>query len=253
MVKRGRRLMLCVLLGVVTTLIVAWALAAWMPIEMYPRTVVGAFERWGKAWSITEARPFGVVDRWWNDFGEGEPIQNAGDVLRALAPRDPGTQVANARSDHSAMAAQRPGLQIWNEIPAWGAFASADRPPGNITIGSDTAFGWPRPCLWYGVESTLDRFFMSITSDRLEGGVHLWGPVSSRGRDWHALPLRPIWSGLAVNVAIFAAIWWVALTGVPAARRALRRKRGWCPWCGYDREGLAAGAVCPECGRPAAQ
>ena len=31
-------------------------------------------------------------------------------------------------------------------------------------------------------------------------------------------------------------------------RRAARRTFGLCPKCNYDRTGLAAGAVCPECG-----
>jgi hypothetical protein len=28
----------------------------------------------------------------------------------------------------------------------------------------------------------------------------------------------------------------------------IRRRRGRCTTCGYDRRGLAAGAKCPECG-----
>jgi hypothetical protein len=38
----------------------------------------------------------------------------------------------------------------------------------------------------------------------------------------------------------------VLVSGVRARRRA---KAGSCPACGYDRRGLAPGAVCPECGK----
>jgi hypothetical protein len=33
---------------------------------------------------------------------------------------------------------------------------------------------------------------------------------------------------------------------------AIRRRRGRCTTCGYDRHGLAEGAPCPECGGPSA-
>lgn len=38
---------------------------------------------------------------------------------------------------------------------------------------------------------------------------------------------------------------------VPLFARGGRARRfaGLCPWCGYDRAGLAVGAACPECGR----
>ena len=35
-------------------------------------------------------------------------------------------------------------------------------------------------------------------------------------------------------------------------RLARRRRAGMCVKCGYDRRGLAPGAICPECGAPAA-
>jgi hypothetical protein len=47
-----------------------------------------------------------------------------------------------------------------------------------------------------------------------------------------------------------AVLWW------PDVRPWVRRRRGLCPSCGYERSGLEVGAACPECGmaatRPAA-
>ena len=62
-----------------------------------------------------------------------------------------------------------------------------------------------------------------------------------------ALQLRPLWPGFAANTLVFAVGWWVLLGG-GFFRAALRRRRGLCPRCGYDRAGLAEVAGCPECG-----
>ena len=65
------------------------------------------------------------------------------------------------------------------------------------------------------------------------------------------IPLFPLWPGLFANTAIYAGAWAV-LIGVPILlRRWLRARRGGCPQCGYSREGLKVDAPCPECGRAA--
>jgi hypothetical protein len=65
------------------------------------------------------------------------------------------------------------------------------------------------------------------------------------------LPIRPIWSGLLID----SALWGAALAGIYASTRNLRHfiresrwlRRGCCMRCGYDlRFDLARG--CPECG-----
>ncbi len=52
----------------------------------------------------------------------------------------------------------------------------------------------------------------------------------------------PLWAPLAVIATGALLMWWWD------ARR-FRRTDGECAGCGYDRGGLAAEAVCPECGR----
>src|SRR5262245_10478039 len=133
--------------------------------------------------------------------------------------------------------------------PRWGTLAG-DHPPA-ASIGSDTAFGFPALCLWYRVSSTLlepPGGAPTITNEQLDGGWLLGGEASCRGRDFRALPLRPIWSGLALNTVFFAALWFALLAGIPALRRALRRRRGLCARCGYDLRATPANTPCPECG-----
>lgn len=64
------------------------------------------------------------------------------------------------------------------------------------------------------------------------------------GGDWYrrqyALALWPVFP------VLFAGGWLLQRSGVKAHRRIAG---GCCLRCGYDLAGLAAGAVCPECGR----
>jgi hypothetical protein len=61
------------------------------------------------------------------------------------------------------------------------------------------------------------------------------------------LPFRPIWTGLLGDTLAYATVWAAAAIGARAWRHTRRRRRGFCPACGYDlRYNIAAG--CPECG-----
>jgi hypothetical protein len=62
-----------------------------------------------------------------------------------------------------------------------------------------------------------------------------------------AIPLRPIWSGFLVNTLFYAAILAVLFLAPERTRRTLRRRRGRCITCNYDRRGIPDGP-CPECG-----
>lgn len=62
------------------------------------------------------------------------------------------------------------------------------------------------------------------------------------------LPLRPLWRGILLDTALFAAGWASLLFGVTAARSLTRHLRGRCTGCGYDLRGKPDQG-CPECGR----
>lgn len=62
------------------------------------------------------------------------------------------------------------------------------------------------------------------------------------------LPLRPVWTGFALDTLLYAAACWTIMGGPFTLRRWRRVRRGLCLKCGYPVRGLAR---CPECGREA--
>ncbi len=71
---------------------------------------------------------------------------------------------------------------------------------------------------------------------------------STAGRIQHRLaPLRPLWPGFAINTLFYATILWLLIPGPFALRRFLRMRRGLCPKCAYP---MGESSVCTECGKP---
>jgi hypothetical protein len=130
------------------------------------------------------------------------------------------------------------------------------------TLGCDVRAGWPARCL-----SGL-RWRNPPDFGRVQGGF--WGaPVrEGSGRDVRVyvdafavpgrvgpvrfspdrtLPLRPLWRGLALNVAAWAGLLWLVTLGPFELRRLVRQAAGRCLRCGYDLRGEYEEG-CPECG-----
>jgi len=79
----------------------------------------------------------------------------------------------------------------------------------------------------------------------VERGIELAPRVPGRPSTWRALPYDPIWPGLLGNIALHALAWGALLTAPIAAHRAIRRRRGLCPQCGYP---IGVSPRCTECG-----
>ena len=127
------------------------------------------------------------------------------------------------------------------ELPSWAPepwVRFADVPDAQMVrvMESREAVGWPMRCLTLG---RIVRNGVGVDYDEV-----LVGRVP--------LPRRPLLPGFVVNVLFFGA--WAAvghafLVAMWRARLWVARwSRGLCVGCGYDRQGLAAEAVCPECG-----
>jgi hypothetical protein len=238
--RPSRSIPLVLALGLITTVAVAWGLALFRTIPMYPRTRIGAFMRWDQAWNVAEAPITGVLDRWWGELSDTPTLEER----KTQAP----AAISAATSEISAIAAERPGIAAITRPPSWGTFAQPSPPPLELDIGADTAFGWPRVCLWHSATSRYNQATSSVTGGTLHGGLLVRGEISVRGHDYLALPLRPIWSGLAANTVLYAALWWLLLFIPGIARIRLRARRGACTACGYDLRATSPGSPCPECG-----
>lgn len=132
-------------------------------------------------------------------------------------------------------------------VPGWVDLPSHE--PG-APLCSTSAYGWPVVCL----ASVLDDPFASNPNLVFRGAWMPtdWRPIISgsglgarRAPTPLALPLRPNLPGLAVDSVLFGVLAWVAVFAPFRLRRAVRRRRGLCPYCAYDVRGLD---VCPECG-----
>lgn len=240
-----RRIGIAFVLGALTTVAVAWLLAAFLPVPMYPRRVGRAWMASnGSLWTASEVRPFGVHDVWWLEVDEDPTVTRE-------------AQLAALRESYRSMEAERRGtserLRASDDPPRWGTLAGGRDGPA-ATIGSDTAFGWPLPCLWYSVRSgTMStNSGIALVGEKLVGGYRVRGTPSARARPFGALPLLPLWAGLALDTLLWSLAWLVALSLPAAARRRWRLRRGRCWSCGYALSGLSPGpggrTVCPECG-----
>jgi hypothetical protein len=107
------------------------------------------------------------------------------------------------------------------------------------------AAGWPWRCLWFRAQSSDDFSTPTLApDDPAIDFTHLGTPTRMTLR---ALPLRPLWIGLAGNMLVFSAFWFLVLS-IPAMLRGRRRRHGRCAGCGYIVKGISS-SRCPECGR----
>jgi hypothetical protein len=108
--------------------------------------------------------------------------------------------------------------------------------------------GWPVPCMKSRTYMCSDR-----PGTQEIGAIRLRPmPVPTTRIDDDpgagSVPLIPVLPGMAVDAAVFAVPWMLFLVAAPAARRAVRRRRGRCAQCGYDLRATPADDPCPECG-----
>ncbi len=116
--------------------------------------------------------------------------------------------------------------------------------------------GWPAMSLrqwYYQRDQDEPRSAVAVAQTpglSLRGGIQAWPddahPAFFSTR--FALPLLPLWPGFAINTGFYALLLFIAWRTPGVIRRTVRRRRGRCAACGYDRGGLDAGAACPECG-----
>ena len=133
----------------------------------------------------------------------------------------------------------------------WERLAKGDKSRVSPTVLYDDARGWPLVAFWSHWDSGMLPCGPK-DGKKLHGGFilhpakpQLPGQISIDAQ--RALPFRPIWLGLVVDVLFYSLIWFVLLSGIGLTRSAIRRVKGYCIRCGYDLQGMDH-IKCPECG-----
>jgi hypothetical protein len=237
------RILLCLILGAVTTVAVAWAIW-WFAV---PREAfIGRVDMQTFSWS-----PSPLI----------EDIE--GDSLASRPP--PAELIRIAVADAERMERRFEPFPVapvimtgtaakWVilECPVyWGEWSS--------TVNFRT--GWPsnsmtRRRIWTGHDEATTAAYDLVLA---LSATHFDGEDVPKSLRTEYFPTLPIMPGFLLDTLFYAAIWGGAFFGFASAKRAIRRRRGRCPRCGYDlrghrhegtearrHEGLAAG--CPECG-----
>lgn len=200
------------ILGIVTTILVAWACALVMDVSAGD-IVEGARRIRGGALSYSGYRRHGAISAaWeiWQDTLNSSPAFEHGPPPDELAPL---------------------GLAAILLAPL-----EVDDPDDGTGVSMDGR-GFPMISLWHQYDMA-DGF-------RIVGGIQ-WDAVGPVGIP-RGLPLIPAPIGFTVDSVVFGIGWFLVLASVATSRRKWRLHRGRCAACGYALGGEFSNG-CPECG-----
>lgn len=241
-VKRAalRFVLLWIPVGFAINVAVAWGLAAWMPHERWNvQFVVGASRIGGIRYYTT-----GACRRSW----QRTYVDSFTTAHSAFTGAIKDSQIRQKFQEDESLKGQR-----------WGrAAAYRDDPSTFEWVGIEHATGWPCLTVWcdWTCESVAkDERLLLIPQYVSYGGIPISASPANVGTirpyELRALPLRPIWLGLIVNTAFYAALSAALWAGLIAFRSWRRAVRGRCTRCNYNLTGLGPGTPCPECGSEA--
>jgi len=252
------RILLCTLLGVITSVAVAWG-CAWRfhqivrsaaPPEI-ERTIPSSSRENGHWMWMLETESTGSAAR--VKIQIIEVIELRETTLLFYEDHEP--PVWSTPAIASVTNAQR--LPVFELVAPYrmdstgmAAWIKLGR-TGSVT---EFAAGWPllAVCCTYPIEFPADPNNWGPPPPSynvgLGGGIAMgeW-PDSDVGQIPTVLPYSPIWPGLLANTAIYGSAWWAMLFGPGMLIRWRRRRAGRCAKCGYDLRGSASDA-CPACG-----
>ncbi len=232
--------------GVVTTLLLAWAL----PILL-------AFRGIGPA---ADPRPLRFVPT--GALHDGEHGE-AGDAPRLLVARGVASDLIRATRSASGEWPSPPLERVRSETNGLGTLDAR----GGWTRLEHAPTGWAHapadadgPLRWHTVSTTLAglpfrAFRGESRTSRPDGtGVHAAIgaiEVATLSGEPVFLPLSPLPVGLAIDVAVWAAASWAAVAFPRAIRRRHRERLGRCGHCGHELDPHLAARpdVCPACGQ----
>jgi len=232
-----RRTLIFLAVGLGINIAVSWGLAAWLPQENWPTEDLSGKVKPNNTFALflTNYHTVGACRRAWNRtyFVEGSFFQPF--YSRILSSHE-----INDIADDRPLRGMR-----------WGRAEAVRSAPEDFgDNGCEHATGWPVLTAWcewsFAWEARPPEYV-------LEGGILVSRPtpgglLTLDAAELRALPLRPIWIGLAANSIFYAAISCGLWQGTLAIRKTLRRARGQCVGCSYNLAGLPTSSPCPECG-----
>ncbi len=267
-----RRCLLCAILGLVTTALVAWG--AVVHVKMRPKGgaemqtgvavvdgVIRRVDRYGRfgqaieRWALVDTAilTFGV-EIWTQVAREIEASGGAAydeEVWREAAAQSPPTPMPTIIGRLDDLAATGPPEPVPDIADVRTSFTLYDA-------------GWPMPALRSTAryDSFASEFDAGGSPNAMDyrydvrhalaipwpngGQSQQSQPAGNAPPDPLNLPTKPL-PGLALNTIAFAMLWGAILYAPGAARRAMRRALGRCTACGYSLRGQPQPG-CPECG-----
>lgn len=215
--------------------------------------VVGVVATWVSAWGIVARYVYvdpGFVSLWRSDF--------PGDDERAYwRPPSYGEELSIVWTSRLQRAGVDARVAYWDTLDP--AIATLPREQKNarlfgtmsLTHHSVSAlYGWPalalrtRRASFYARDARHARDqSLAWTVDK--GLRFSWPKLGGVTPKRHALPLRPVWPGFLNNTLVYAGACWILLAAPGGVRRWRRKRNGQCAACGYDLKDLD---TCPECG-----
>lgn len=108
--------------------------------------------------------------------------------------------------------------------------------------GIEDAHGWPWVALWGRIQHDPSTGAWSSRSGAVIVSDTMAEPIALR-----FLPLLPVWNGFAADVMVFGFAWAVVWLIAASVAHLRRTRAGKCPECRYDLAGQAQPG-CPECG-----
>jgi ribosomal protein L37E len=261
-----RRLAVCLVLGVITSWLVAWGF-----------TVHNWTLKWRHRAPVTES--YAIVDpyliklsqrtgagihrQWWYIRRFDYAFENTAINRTRVSVAH---EVRGVRFDARKAYEERYGLTVFERLerdfatyePAYptpladraAAFedsivAELVESPEAVRVDVEST-GWPSLCLVRAFDLKLNMRPSSKWTYHWSVEIEQNFIAGSTSLPLH-LPLRPLWLGLALDTGFYAALWAAPLFGFPMLCRRRRTRKGLCPRCGYELH-HAFDSGCPECG-----
>ncbi len=241
------KIAICLLLGLITTVAITWGLAAWVSTSNANLVASYKFVQdldWMSGWRIYHSQ----------SFGSERIMAMARKTIPSITQQAQGAIYLNTDelepwwSNLSEVMAEQ--VQTARDIEAKQK-AQGDNSRVSPTVVYDDARGWPLVAFLSHWDSGMVPGGPK-DDKQLSSGIEL-SPASPKFPgvvsidDQRALPYKPIWLGLVVDILFYTLIWFTLIFVYEITNRALRRNKGCCIKCGYDLRGID-NEGCPECG-----